>query len=178
MQLVFRVFFILLLLSSSGCQFHTRDHELPMSSDPEEQEQLYTLIMQGKRYRQFSELQQQAECVKLKYEYRIHSDWHTAWLLVYALNTKFNCLTPEQALDLLNTIQAKQNSSNLLLWLNENQIELLSNLDKFQKKSTNLRKQLKQTQKRLKKANSKIQALKAIEASINKKLGNEQSNQP
>lgn len=179
MQLVFRLILFLLVLSSSSCQFNVRDQEPSIiSSNIEEPEELYTLLMQGKRYQQFSKLQQQVECEKLKHDYQIQAHWHTAWLLVYALNNDFSCVSLDETLDLLNTIQAAQNSSNPLSWLNKNQIELLANLDKFQKKSKALRRKLKQAQKRLKKANSKIQALKAIEASINKKLGHEQANQP
>ena len=178
MQLVFRLFFFLLVLSCSSCQFHTGDQEsLIISSDPEQQEELYSLLMQGKRYQQFSKLQQQTECRKLKHDYQIQSNWRTAWLLVYALNNDFSCVSLDETLEMLNTIQTAQNSTESLLWLNKNQIELLANLDKLQKKSASLRKQLKKAQKRLKKANSKIQALKAIETSINKKLGNEQANQ-
>ncbi len=178
MKLLFKLFFFFLVLGSSGCQLHVTDQEPPIiSSEPVKQDKLYSLLIQGKRYQQFTKLQQQAECTKLKHDYQIQAHWHIAWLLVYALNNDFNCLSLDETLDLLNAIQTAQNSSNPLLWLNNNQIELLNDLDKLQKKSNTLRRKLKQAQKRLKKSNSKIQALKAIEASINKKLSNERANQ-
>ena len=178
MKLVFKLFFFLLVLSSSSCQLHVSDQEPPiLSSEPVEQEELYVLLMQGKRYQQFTKPQQQAECAKLKQEYQTQAHWHTAWLLVYALNYDFSCVSLDETQSLLNTIQTAYSRNNPLLWLNKNQIKLLADLDKFQKKSNTLRRKLIQAQKRLKKANSKIQALKAIEASINKKLSNEQANQ-
>lgn len=178
MKLVFKLFFFLLVLCSSSCQLHGGDQEPPIiSSEPVEQEEFHTLLKQGKRYQQLTNLQQQAECAKLKHDYQTHAHWHTAWLLVYALNNNFNCLSLDETLGLLNAIPPAQNSTNPLLWLNKNQIKLLTDLDKFQKKSNTLRRKLKLAQKRLKKANSKIQALKAIEASINKKLSNERANQ-
>jgi hypothetical protein len=178
MKLVFKLFFFLLVLSSSSCQLHVSAQEpLLLSSESVEQEELYILLMQGKRYQRFTRLQQQAECAKLKQEYQNHAHWHTAWLLVYALNYDFSCVSLDETRDLLNTIQAATSSNNPLLWLNKNQIKSLTDLDKFQKKSNTLRRKLKHAQKRLKKANSKIQALKAIETSINKKLSNERATQ-
>jgi len=178
MQLLFRLFFFLLILSSSGCQIYNHDLEpLTISSEAQEQQQLYNLFKRGMRYRELSKLQQEAECIRLKQDYKTQAYWDTAWLLAYPLNDDFNCVNLDEMLELLNVIQTVPDSNHHLRWLNNNQIDLLTNLDKLQKKSNSLRKQLKTAQKRLKKANSKIKALRAIETSINKKLADEQTNQ-
>ena len=178
MQLLFRLFCFLLILNSSGCQIYSRAQEpLTISSEAQDQQQLYNLFERSTRYNDLSKLQQEAECIKLKQDYKTQAYWYTAWLLAYPLNSNFSCVNLDKMLELLNVIQTAPDSNHQLRWLNNNQIDLLTNIDKLQKKSSSLRKQLKTAQKRLKKANSKIKALRAIETSINKKLADEQANQ-
>lgn len=165
MKRVFKLFFFLLVLNNSSCKLHQLNQvpSVTLLDSEQQQEEVYTLLLQGKRYSQLNKHQKQTECLKLKNDYQTQSHWHTAWFLVYALNNDFNCVTLEETLSLLDTIQTAPDKSKLLLWLNKYQIDLLTDLDK--------------SQKELKKTNSKIQALKAIEANINKKLDNEQTNQ-
>lgn len=178
MQLLFRLFSFILILSGLGCQINRHDQEpLTISSEAQEQQQLYDLFKHGIRYHELSNLQREAECIRLKQDYKTQAYWYTAWLLAYPLNDNFSCVNLDEMLELLNVIQTTPDSNQQLRWLNNNQIDLLTNLDKLQKKSNSLRKQLKTAQKRLKKAKAKIKALRAIETSINKKLADEQADQ-
>ncbi|NOR69885.1 MAG: hypothetical protein GQ532_09375, partial [Methylomarinum sp.] len=94
-----------------------------------------------------------------------------------------NCITLKEKLVLLSSIQNMPNVSPQLLWLNNDQIYLLNKLQKLQKlqnkvyrfwrKNKNLKNQLNEAEMQLQQVISKIQALKAIETNINKKLDNE-----
>ncbi len=165
------------LLSVQACQVHTQKQGatdgLAASIQQDigevshsEQMQLHTLILQSVRYQKQNKQQRKLECARLKKSYAVHADWHTAWLLVYALNENFSCVGLTQSLRLLNAIQQTPDLSAQLRWLNKNQIDLLAKLRKVQKAKNALTNQLK-------KENSKIEALKAIESDIKDKLDNE-----
>ena len=181
MQLLFKLLFILLALTIQGCQFLDTLQSSPVI--PSEQEQIYRLLQQGRSYAELNEPVQQIICERLKKDYQTQADWQTAWLLVYSLNTKFSCVNQNETQALLKAINTALEPDGLLLWLNKNQLESLneinslqSKIDKRQRKNSRLKNQLTVTKKQLEEVNSKIQALKAIETSINKKLDNEQAN--
>lgn len=177
MQSLFRLLLICLILSSYGCQtyiWHPLSRDAAKSSLQKKRAQ--NLLMQGKLIDNLSQQQQKIECNNLKQQYKSNKDWQTAWLLVYSFNRSFNCISLQKKIDLLKAMNTTTAPSVQLHWLNNNHLNLLSELNslrKLQEKNNTLRTQLKDTQKQLKKENSKIEALKEIETSINKKLDNE-----
>ncbi len=181
MQHRFCLFIFLLVVTTTGCEIlSTYQPTSTIFSTSDEQDQIYRLLRQSKRYDELNKRQRLATCKRLKLDYQILSDWKTAWLLVYSLNDDFNCINQDKTLELLKVIQEAQGTSTQLQWLNNNQIILLMDLDKHKTMNNNLSIQLNKTQlqliktqEQLKKANSKLQALTAIETNINKKLDNE-----
>ena len=181
MRHILSPFIFLLILTTQGCE--TLSKYQPSStifSSSDEQDQIYRLVRQSKRYDELSKRKRQATCKRLKLDYQILADWQTAWLLVYSLNDDFNCIDKDKTLELLQAIREAQGTSTQLQWLNNNQIILLMELDKQKTKNKSLSIRLNkaqleqiQTQQQLKKANAKLQALQAIETNINKKLDNE-----
>ncbi len=145
-----------------------------------EQDQIQRLIRQSKRYDELSKKQRMATCKRLKLDYETEKKWQTAWLLAYTLNDNFNCIKQNKTMELLKAIQSDLGMSTQLQWLNNNQILLLEQVAKLKDKNKFLRNQLKNTtaklnqaEEDLKKEHLKIEALKAIETNINKKLDNE-----
>ena len=184
MQLLFKLLFILLTLTIQSCQ--TFDPFLSSQKKvetPNEQEQIYRLLRQGRSYAELNKPVQQSLCKRLKKDYQTQADWQIAWLLIYALNADFNCLNQKETLAFLKSINTSLEPDALLLWLNKHQLQSLNEINSLQsnikiqlRKNNNLKNQLAITKKELEEVNAKIQALKAIETSINKKLDNEQAN--
>jgi len=184
MQLLFKLLFILFTLTILGCQTFDPFQSSPKTEEtPSEQEQIYRLLRQGRSYAELNKPVQQSLCKRLKKDYQTQADWQTAWLLVYALNADFNCANQKETLTLLKSINTSLEPDALLLWLNKNQLHSLNDINSLQstikkqlRKNNTLKNQLAITKKELEEVNAKIQALKAIETSINKKLDNEQAN--
>jgi len=183
MHLLFKLLFILLTLTIQSCQtfnpFQSSENTIEMLN---EQEQIYHLLRQGRSYAELNKPVQQTLCKRLKKDYQTQADWQIAWLLIYSLNADFNCINQKETLVLLKAINTTLEPDALLLWLNKNQLQSLNeinslqnNIKKQKKKNNSLKNQLAVTEKELEEVNSKIQALKAIETSINKKLDNEQA---
>ena len=175
MQRLFKLLFFLLILSHQGCQNLTEYRSLPaMQEERSNQEPINELFIQGMQYQELNKQQQQTKCNKLKQDYQAQTNWQTAWFLVYSLNADFSCIDLNKTLELLSVIQNTPGVNAQLLWLNKNQIQLLNNL---QKKNISLQDQLNETEIQLQQVISQIQALKAIETSINKKLDDGQANE-
>jgi hypothetical protein len=177
MQHLFKRLLILFILTNYGCQTHIWH---PLSQEAArtslQQKRAHNLLMQGKLYNNLDQQQQQLECKMLKQLYQAKANWQTAWLLVHSFNRDFNCISLQKKINLLKAMDTLDNSSIQLQWLNNNHLNLLTELNelkKLQGKNNSLRSQLKDTRKQLKKENSKIEALKEIETSINKKLDDE-----
>lgn len=186
MQLILRLFLVSIILSTQACQLFTQKKLTPQAHiEPSNQEQAFNILAQGMQYYKLDEQQQLAKCKEVKLDYKIKPSWQTAWLLTYSLNDEFRCLNLDKTLELLNSIQIMPGVNPQLLWLNKNQIQLFIKLNKLhqlptklyrsRKQNNNLQNQLNETEIQRQKALSKIQALKAIETSINKKLNDEQS---
>jgi hypothetical protein len=182
MQLLLKLLFITLTLTIYGCQIPNTFQPSPetRATPTSEQEQIYRLLRQGRRYAELNKPVQQSMCKRLKKDYQTQADWQTAWLLVYSLNVNFNCVSQKETLTLIKAINTALEPEGLLLWLNENQLRshnkinsLQSKINRQLKKNKSLKDQLAVATKELEEVNSKIQALKAIETSINKKLDNE-----
>lgn len=183
MQQFLKLSVFLFILTILGCETLSEYRStsiIKKASNVQKQEQIQRLLRQSKRYDELSNKQRHAACKRLKQDYKKQANWQTAWLLVYTLNDDFNCVKKSKTLKLLKAIKADQGTSTQLQWLNNNQILLLKDLDNYKTKNNNLRKQLKKVhiqlklaQNALKLENSKIEALKAIETNINKKLDNE-----
>ncbi|MCF7970700.1 MAG: hypothetical protein K9L22_05980 [Methylococcaceae bacterium] len=142
-----------------------------------EQEQVYDLLKRTQQYSELNKNQSKFACQELTEEYDKDPSWQIAWVLVYALNTDFGCLKPNDAIKLIDKIQAEQSAGLQLQWLNKMQVNVLQAINVQRNKNRRLRNRLKEyqeqqalAQEQLKELSSKIQALKAIENSINKKL--------
>ncbi len=169
---IFVSFLVAIFSVCSGCQLQptTAPTSVIKASELGEHENTNNFFIKGMHLAELDKAQQQIQCEQLKLKYQTKPEWQTAWLLVYPLNDDFHCLSLNETIDYLQTLVASTEIYPQLAWLNKNQLKILKQLLKYQKKSISLRRQLKEAQKRLKEVNSKIQALKAIETSINKKL--------
>lgn len=178
MHQLFKLFFLFLILSSQGCQI-LKDYQI-ISLQPlgitEEQNQIQILFDKGKQLDALNKDQRRYKCKQLKQQYKIKTNWETAWLLIYSLNDNFNCLSLHEALDILTTMQAAKDINKQLQWLNKNQIKLLKDINTVQRNSNKvlkrnkyIRSKLNQATKQVEELDAKIQELKAIETSINKK---------
>lgn len=169
-------------MSAQGCQL-IRDYQFLSKEQPSRQseaekghDQMFSLLRQGKRYSELSKQEQRVVCKQLTLDYQQHKDWQTAWLLIYALNQNFTCVSQSDTVILLQKIEKNTEVSPSLQWLNTNQIELLKKLNtlqikvnSFQIKNHNLKSQLNEAEEQLQDVISKIQALKVIETTINQK---------
>ena len=196
MKKVTLLFFSFILLSLQGCQtpfFETgvpaEDLSLPAEkssvnaepsippeafSVPVEQAQIYNLFIRGMRYSELDESQLKIACKQLKEDYASQADWQIAWLLVYAVNHNFSCISLNKASELLHAIEADPSVSNQLQWINHHQINVLDILQKSLTNKANLMVKLKKAQAELEQENNKIEELKAIESDINKKLDDDE----
>ncbi|PCJ31319.1 MAG: hypothetical protein COA90_06625 [Gammaproteobacteria bacterium] len=191
MKLFIKLLFLILIVSIQACQVARQQPEvlpadlaidqtliLPPSAEADsteaaanlqrlnEQNQLVEFFSQSNEYHNFTIKKQQQLCRQLKQDYKENSDWKTAWLLVYALNDDFKCLTLSKSLGLLKAMQKDTEMNSQFYWLNAQQIKLFNDLRNAKRKSYSL-------SNKLKKENSKIEALKAIESDINDKLDGE-----
>jgi len=175
----FKITLLLSLLTLQGCQLLSPANVSAKVKSTEaelEQDEIYRLLRQGKRYNTLTTEERYVVCKRLKLDYQEHDDWKTAWLLVYSLNKNFDCINSKQTLILLKSIQEKSGFNLHLLWLNTNQIQLLNKLNQlqsrnnhFQRKNNNLKSKLNEAEIQLQDVISKIQALKIIETTINQK---------
>jgi len=154
-----------------------------------QQGQVYDLLKRTQQYSVLNKKQSTRACQELTQEYDNNPDWQVAWMLVYALNSDFSCVKLGDAIKLIDTIQAQQSAGLQLQWLNKAKIKVLKDIKKQYNKNSRLRSQLKESERQLVitqeqmgiaqdqliELSSKIQALKAIENSINKKLDYEPS---
>ena len=187
-------FITLFLFSLQGCQtpFFTNDVpeegcsipiEAPLIietptippeafSVPVEQAQAYNLFLRGAKYAELDKQQRKIACKQLKLDFKTQEDWKTAWLLAYAVNYNFTCISLNRSIELLNIIKNDPDTIPQLHWINNNQINHLKILQKSVTAKANLAIKLKKSEDELKQESSKIEELKAIESDINKKLDN------
>lgn len=168
---------MLFILTLYGCQTHIWH---PLSREAAkttlQQKKAHNLLVQGKHINALNQPEKDIECKRLKHLYQSDPDWKTAWLLAFSFNNKSNCISLVRKIYLLQSMHSSENPSTELHWLNIDHLKLLIELNKLKKQqgiNNSLRTQLKDTQTQLMKENSKIEALKKIETSINKKLDNE-----
>ncbi len=182
MHLLFRLFLLLIILTSLGCQ-NLKDSLKSLVTLDDQNHQMQRLLNYGEQYNELGKEQRRSLCKKLKQDFKTQDNWETAWLLVYSLNDNFNCVSLKESLSMLNSIQNAKNPNKHLQWINKNQIKLLNNLNNFQKQNNKVHKrnryihtkldqskqQLEELNAKLEELNAKIQELKAIETSIYKK---------
>lgn len=174
MHPLIKLLFISLFLMSQGCQsLNAYMPDLSSQDSIVDQQQLTNLILQGMQYQELNKQQQKARCITLKQKYQQRPEWQTAWLLVYSLNSNLRCLSLNKTLGLMKTIQNMPSIHPQVLWLNKYQIQLIKTL---KQSNNNLKNQLNETERQLQQVISKIQALKAIETNINKKLDHKYAN--
>ncbi len=154
-----------------------------------QQGQVYDLLKRTQQYYVLNQKQRTLACKELRLEYDKNPDWQVAWLLVYALNSDFSCVQLGEAITMLGVIQTQQSAGLHLQWLNKEKIKILESMKEQYNQNRRLRNTLKKSEEQLAitqeqieiaqdqlvELSSKIQALKAIESSINKKLDYEPS---
>jgi len=191
MKVFIKLFFVILLFSIQACQLQTPTRvEAPIDLETNqslivppnfdvdlaesntnlnvktEQVQLIDLFARSAKYHDFDNKKKQQLCEQFKQDYKQTSDWQAAWILIYGLNDNFKCMKLSESLTLLKTLQKSVEVNSQLYWLNEQQIKLLADLLSSKRRIYSL-------STKLKKENSKIEALKAIESDINNKLEGE-----
>ena len=178
------IFIIFMIFVSTGCDRMVKPRTKPVKIIVQRENQdakiIYDLLLTGEEYNKLNKNKKIKKCNQLKQAYQVQAYWQTAWLLVNAINDDFSCLNSVQTLNLLNTIKNTQTESTELLWLNNNQINLVSKLVESKQEIIEsnleinyLRRELEQSEQLLRQYFSKIQELKTIETNINKKLEDE-----
>lgn len=167
---------ILSLLSLQGCQPMPKRIAASNTTTEQSQDKTLSLFRQGNRYSELSPEEQQTICKRLLLDYQEHSDWQTAWLLIYSLNNNFKCVNLKKTIDLLKSIQSDITVNPSLQWMNIQQLKLLNKYQSLQsrnnrylKKNGHLKTQLNEAEIQLQNVISKIQALKVIETTLNQK---------
>ncbi len=140
------------------------------------QQQFYSLLKQGMQQQTLDKNQKSLKCESLKQDYQQESSWQTAWLLVFFSDDEFSCINLHEKKKILHSLTDLKVLTEPLHWLNSNQSYLLSSISQLKKKNKNLKKQLNHANELVTEMNLKIEALKAIEDGINKKLNEPQQN--
>jgi len=180
---------LILLLAIQSCQTKLPQQSQQKSSqqllveprikpsvDLIKQQQLYSLLEQGMLQQNLNKNQKQLKCESLKQNYHQKADWQTAWLLVFFSNDEFSCINLHEKKEILNSLANSKELMQPLHWLTVNQSYLLSSISQLKKKNKVLKKQLNNAKKLIIESNQKIEALKAIEDGINKKLDESEKN--
>ncbi len=173
-----RLYSILLILAlTQGCQLLNSSR-----LNSAEQEQIDKIFFQASQYSSISDKEQLSSCEKLKNEYSKTEHWPAAWLMLYSLNKDFKCINLSDSIKLSKVLQNNENFAEQLKFLNQHQIHLFNQMQElqhtnFQYKKNNhaLKSKLKHVDGKLKDLSSKIQALKIIETTLNKKLSDDSS---
>jgi len=180
---------LILLLAIQSCQTKLPQQSQQKSSqqllvepgkkpsvDLIKQQQLYSLLEQGMQQQNLDKNQKQLKCESLKQNYHQKADWQIAWLLVFLSDAEFNCINSHEKKEILNSFANSKEVMQPLHWLTINQSYLLSSISQLKKKNKALKKQLNNAKKLIIESNQKIEALKAIEDGINKKLNESEQN--
>ncbi|MDG4811574.1 hypothetical protein P8629_01015 [Hydrogenovibrio sp. 3SP14C1] len=139
------------------------------------------LLTQGNYYAGLTGEHRQIVCHKLHKLYQQDKGpWQAGWLLAYSFSGEKSCITHEQRRSIVQSLQDQSVLNHQLSWLNVSYIQTLDTIDtlkarngalsdKLTEKDT-LHQQLQQENALLK---SQIQALKAIEKNLNKRIGDD-----
>jgi len=143
------------------------------------------LLKQGAYYQQLSDQKRQKACGQLWQLYQSKGYWQAGWLLAFSFNETPSCMDHQQRVDILNKLNNTNGINDYVAWLAQSQSQTLGTIDalKQQAKSSKelktlgaLKKQNQQLNAENSELKSQIQALKAIEKSINLRIGNEPDN--
>ncbi len=179
---------LILLLTIQSCQTKLPRESQQKSSqqlliEPEKKpaadlikQQLYNFLKQGMQQHKLDKNQKQLKCESLKQNYHQKADWQTAWLLVFSSDAEFSCINLHEKRGILNSFANSKEVIQPLHWLTVNQNYLLSSISQLKKKNKALKRQLNNAKKLVIESNQKIEALKAIEDGINKKLNESEKN--
>lgn len=139
------------------------------------------LLTQGSYYASLTGEHRQTVCHKLRKLYQQdQGPWQAGWLLAYSFTDKKSCISHEQRRSILQSLQAQSVLNHQLNWLNASYIQTLSTIDRLKARNAllsekmaekdNLQRYLQQENALLK---SQIQALKAIEKTLNKRISDD-----
>lgn len=137
------------------------------------------LLKQGAYYQQLNDVKRQKACGQLWQLYQGKGYWQAGWLLAFSFNATPSCIDHQQRVDILNKLNNTAGINDYVAWLAQSQSQTLNTIDalkqqaKVSKAQGTLKKQNQQLSAENAELKSQIQALKAIEKSINLRIGNE-----
>ncbi|RLA16487.1 MAG: hypothetical protein DRQ62_16150 [Gammaproteobacteria bacterium] len=162
-----------ILVCLSGCQ-----HLPPLYSTqkpPAMHTELAQLMEYGAKFASEYEGATKETCAKYKQLYQ-QGDWQAGWILaLHVTDTKQkNCLNSKQAIQILTTLESDNLINSEIIWLTHIHLNWLAELELQTKKASRIKRLINRKQvqiNELKKENQdlveKLEALKAIETSIN-----------
>ncbi|QBZ84256.1 hypothetical protein GHNINEIG_02333 [Hydrogenovibrio crunogenus] len=139
------------------------------------------LLTQGSYYASLTGKHRQTVCHKLRKLYQQdQGSWQAGWLLAYSFTDKKSCISHEQRRAILQSLQAQSVLNHQLNWLNASYIQTLDTIDTLKARNASLSEKIAEKealQHDLQQENallkSQIQALKAIEKTLNKRIGDD-----
>jgi|ACQI01.1.fsa_nt_gi DNA repair exonuclease SbcCD ATPase subunit len=139
-----------------------------------------TLIFQHKKLSRLKGKEKKQACDYLNQEYSKHRSWKAGWLMALDASKQDNCLRKADRTQFLTELQKRSKWSESLTWLGQRLLQEQQLLSQADNKAKALSRKLKKTQQQhdeLKQQNTlleqQIQELKAIEKTINKRIGGE-----
>ena len=165
--------YVAILVALSGCQnfpvlYPTNKTHVPATT-------LDQLSLYGAKFAYEYKDAATATCTKYTRLYQ-QGDWRAGWILALQLSdTKSKqCLSSKQAIQILTTLQSAAKIDPDLMWLTEVHLNWLIELEKKAKKVSQLRREISRKQAQVTELEAqnqnlveKLEALKAIETSIN-----------
>ena len=168
-----------LLVSLLGCQ------HLPSIYAPEKTQatspKLEQLSKYGAKFAYEYSSAAKETCAKYTQLYQ-EGDWHAGWILALQVTDTKNkhCLNSKEAIQILTTLESEKKINPELLWLTHVHLSWLGGLEQQAKKVSQLKRVISRKRaliNELEKENldlvEKLEALKAIETSINQSINNQ-----
>lgn len=136
------------------------------------------LLTQANYYANLTGNHRQTVCHKLRKLYQQdQGPWQAGWLLAYSFSGEKSCISHAQRRSILQLLQDQAVLNPQLKWLNTSYIQTLDTIDALKARNTSLSDKMMQKdsqQQQLQQENallkSQIQALKAIEKTLNKRI--------
>lgn len=135
-----------------------------------EGKQAAQLLKQGAYYHQLTGERRQTVCRQLSQLYQDQNYWQAGWLLAYSFSDKPSCITHKQRQAILSQLQQSGQLSEYLTWLNDNYRQTLGYIDRFKQSKAQHKQERDALQQENARLKAQIQALKAIEKTINQRI--------
>lgn len=139
------------------------------------------LLTQANYYANLTGKHRQTVCHKLSKLYQQdQGSWQAGWLLAYSFSGEKSCISHEQRRSILQSLHDQPVLNPQLKWLNTAYIQTLDIIDALKARNASLSDKIVQKnsqEQHLQQENallkSQIQALKAIEKTLNKRIGDD-----